>query len=544
MTGRVGVSNVIDLSDTSSDSGIELNMDGNTAGSNAKNAGWGVKSNTPPPFAEFMGGNPVTGPFIPMTADQFTRSQQLHGLRARMERELRPNEHNVPAGEPILDVDPISVRYHLRDYREFTQPGGSGLGEYGTNIGNIYVSRVMPSDAEPSTSNRRAGKDPAVHDAGEVDAAVSGDVPSTPGDSILESSESGSPGLRAPPIADSDEDEEDAAILQQVFEEEALDADVNFEGEAAAFLVPAPPPNDSAALTTEIDGDFVKEAIANRHSEVGGRFLGLPEGYKLTVPKEEQTVADCPVGHVVVYTKMFDYGLRFPLHPFIEKVLRAWNVGLVQLSPIVIRNLVAYTWLFSFKQWPLTLNLFKKLHWLKRDGKDTGWWTIFTKSQRQTVSPRLSSCKDWKDHFYFMAVPEDYPLRRTFYQPKPRMEQFDQADLGPREQRAYDRLLVDYVDVGLSKPKTLPAFWLPPAGYILSPAALGAVGLAPTHPLGKCSCLPALVICCICLYFLDLCCVVLRLLKKKIFLTSSFIYLFIYIIFLRAPSFKQGFTRP
>lgn len=75
MTGRVGVSNVIDLSDTSSDSGIELNMDGNTAASNAKNAGWGVKSNTPPPFAEFMGGNPVTGPFIPMTAAQFTRSQ-------------------------------------------------------------------------------------------------------------------------------------------------------------------------------------------------------------------------------------------------------------------------------------------------------------------------------------------------------------------------------------------------------------------------------------------------------------------------------------
>lgn len=65
------------------------------------------------------------------------------------------------------------------------------------------------------------------------------------------------------------------------------------------------------------------------------------------------------------------------------------------------------------------------------------------------------------------------------------MEQFDQVDLGPREQRTYDKLLVEYVDVSLSKPKTLSAFWLPHVGYILSPAALGAVGLTPTHPIGK-----------------------------------------------------------
>lgn len=47
-----------------------------------------------------------------------------------------------------------------------------------------------------------------------------------------------------------------------------------------------------------------------------------------------------PEKHVVVFSKMFDYGLYFPLNPFVYKVLRAWNVGLVQITPIIIRNVV------------------------------------------------------------------------------------------------------------------------------------------------------------------------------------------------------------
>lgn len=38
---------------------------------------------------------------------------RLHQLQARMERELRPHEHDVPDVEPILDVSPhFSVISH------------------------------------------------------------------------------------------------------------------------------------------------------------------------------------------------------------------------------------------------------------------------------------------------------------------------------------------------------------------------------------------------------------------------------------------------
>lgn len=100
------------------------------------------------------------------------------------------------------------------------------------------------------------------------------------------------------------------------------------------------------------------------------------------------------------------------------------------------------------------MTLFTKLHWLKRDGKMTSWWTIFSKAGRQTVITRLSNCKDWKYHFYFTEVPDDYPLRHTFFQPKPRMSQYDQWDLGVRERRAYDNLQVEYRNIGRSKDKT------------------------------------------------------------------------------------------
>lgn len=35
-----------------------------------------------------------------------------------MEQEIRPDEHDVPNSEPVLDVKPISTLYHLRSYSE------------------------------------------------------------------------------------------------------------------------------------------------------------------------------------------------------------------------------------------------------------------------------------------------------------------------------------------------------------------------------------------------------------------------------------------
>lgn len=179
-------------------------------------------------------------------------------------------------------------------------------------------------------------------------------------------------------------------------------------------------------------------------------------------------IFDCPPGCVAVYSKHFDFGLRPPLHPFIIWVLRAWNVYLAQVSPIVICNLVAFAWLCSFKQWPLTLNLFKELQWFKKNGRTSGWYTIITKPQRMTVFPKLSSCKDGKDRIYWLKVSSEFPLRRAFYRVRPRMEHLEKSPLSARETRAFDHVLCEYIYAGLSKLQMVPAYLLSNTHYILS----------------------------------------------------------------------------
>lgn len=160
--------------------------------------------------------------------------------------------------------------------------------------------------------------------------------------------------------------------------------------------------------------------VKKNHEEHGSTFLGLPTNYRLKVPPEGATIFYYPPGHIVVYAKHFDFGLRFPLHHFVEKIFRAWNVFLAQVTPPTVRTVVAYVWLYLFKQWPLTLNLFKRLMWLKKDG-ETGWLSIYNARKRKNVHPPLTRCKDWQDRFYFVQVPEEFPLRRTFCKPRPRM---------------------------------------------------------------------------------------------------------------------------
>lgn len=97
--------------------------------------------------------------------------------------------------------------------------------------------------------------------------------------------------------------------------------------------------------------------VKKNHEVHGSTFFGFPPEYRLKVPPESATIFYCPPGHiVVVYAKHFDFGLRFPLHSFVEKIFRSWNVCLAQVTPPTIRNVISYVWLCLFKEWALTLN--------------------------------------------------------------------------------------------------------------------------------------------------------------------------------------------
>lgn len=104
---------------------------------------------------------------------------------------------------------------------------------------------------------------------------------------------------------------------------------------------------------------------------------------------------------------MLDFGLRFPLDPFVVKIFQAWNNCLAQLTPLGWRNLIGYAWVIRYMGFHENLNLFRKLHWIKEDGSvkvkgkgkrkrrrddddDQGqgsWMSLYTKGGKLTVCP-------------------------------------------------------------------------------------------------------------------------------------------------------------
>lgn len=139
---------------------------------------------------------------------------------------------------------------------------------------------------------------------------------------------------------------------------------------------------------------------------------------------------------------MLDFGLRFPLDPFIVKIFKAWNICLSKLTSLEWRNLIAYSWTIHYKRFHETLNLFWKLHWIKEDdsakGKGMGkkkrskadkelgqggWISMYTKGDKLMVYHKLTSLNQWRPRFFWVRVPDDFPLCRYWTKPRSRMEQ-------------------------------------------------------------------------------------------------------------------------
>lgn len=152
-----------------------------------------------------------------------------------------------------------------------------------------------------------------------------------------------------------DEHGDTQEVIPEEDDEEAL---------AASYI----PPNEAGcAASIEVDADWLEICRDNRFCIKGSVYFAFLEAYELVLPVVGHRVTDCPIGHVTIYAHMSDFGLCFPLDPFIVNILQAWNIYLAKLGSLGWRNLIAYAWVVRYKGFPETLNLFRKLHWIKED---------------------------------------------------------------------------------------------------------------------------------------------------------------------------------
>lgn len=154
---------------------------------------------------------------------------------------------------------------------------------------------------------------------------------------------------------------------------EAEDEEIPSDSDEAALAEWYIPPNEAgSAAAMAIDAAWENICRENNFLVKGPIYFAFPDDCWLELPAEGDNIIDRPSGYVAIYAHMLDFGLRFPLDPFIVNIFKAWNICLAQLMPLGWRNLIAYAWVVRYKGFPEILNLFRKLHWIEEDGSAKG----------------------------------------------------------------------------------------------------------------------------------------------------------------------------
>uniref|UniRef100_A0A803KUN1 Uncharacterized protein n=1 Tax=Chenopodium quinoa TaxID=63459 RepID=A0A803KUN1_CHEQI len=435
--------------------------------------------------------NNIDDPFQPLSPEEQKKAFYSHKLLADCEKATRPTNPSIPKDVEILDIEPVNVRYHLRSF------SNTRFDQYGSNVGNIGVSttsmpRMKQTSYQPdvaATSAREAAESSKKPGQGQVVSPSSSDSGNEERPPI-QREERSSPVHESAVnsvLGDEDDEQDDSIngesrddivdLTAEVIQEESLDEEYNSETDDADFRQPLVLPENSKVAKAIINKKFRKPAIEKDYCRRAKQFYNLPDGYDLHLPAAGSSMLDCPAGHVVIYSKHFDFGLRFPLHPFVAKILRAWNVCLVQITPSTIHAVIALVWVMLYRNFRLTLNAFRKLMTLKRHGQSEGWWSLYTASRKYTVHPKLSSCKGWQDKFFFLSVPDDIPIRRTFYRLHPRFDTIPERELGRHELRAVSHFDIIESEDDKGRSRLAPKVWVPNVGYILGDAPLSHIVL-------------------------------------------------------------------
>ncbi|KAK9689615.1 hypothetical protein RND81_09G071400 [Saponaria officinalis] len=228
--------------------------------------------------------------------------------------------------------------------------------------------------------------------------------------------------------------------------------------------------------------------------ETAASYYGLMVGWHFYTPGPEDSVCRSPDLCSSVFLKQLEFGLRFPLHPFINLLLQRANVAITQLHPLAIRTMVVWTWVCLFKEWEPSIDVFRSLHFLKMGtGSSEGYWSLYTEPGFCTSYPKLTSVKDWRERWLFVQPPTPFDHPRRFRNDV--HARFETATewcvakvlpvtdiiLIPGQMRVQEYFKTDHGGKG----ETIPHTWLPPVDVITEKLYLSRVGLLPAQPPGK-----------------------------------------------------------
>lgn len=178
------------------------------------------------------------------------------------------------------------------------------------------------------------------------------------------------------------------------------------DGEESSSEPSRPPKKRNLGHRVEADSypiDYIVCATTQTDLFKLRNLYDIPEEVLLIVPGKGDVPSRPPRGYVTMHLESFKLGARLPLQRYFAKILGRMHLAPGQLHPNGWRVLSA-----MFVLWERcgseesSLVEVKHLYQLRSSPKEAGWYYFMSSSaKRKPITGFPSSCKNWKNKFFF-----------------------------------------------------------------------------------------------------------------------------------------------
>ncbi|KAH9726293.1 hypothetical protein KPL70_008213 [Citrus sinensis] len=173
-----------------------------------------------------------------------------------------------------------------------------------------------------------------------------------------------------------------------------------------AVLSRAPPTKRNLGHWMEADSypiDYIACATTPTDLLKLRTLYNIPEEILLVIPGKDDVPSRPPRGYVMMHLESFKLGARLPLQRYFVEILGGMHLAPGQLHPNGWRVLSAMyvLWERCGSVEPSLVGV-KHLYQLKSSLKEAGWYYFMSSSaKRKPITSFPSSCKNWKNKFFF-----------------------------------------------------------------------------------------------------------------------------------------------
>lgn len=294
----------------------------------------------------------------------------------------------------------------------------------------------------------------------------------------------------------------DASLEAATDEEVDVDQPVEFERAPFTWLQRNKPIVESEGLEKEAQEeseDDDKDKDSPSSTIVRPNWLASPKKFesiysshigfvapevkeKFVIPSPGTAITQTTDNTFAVYKAALDISLRFPLSSFIINILKAYGIGIAQLTPQSWCHILAYMAVCRVRGWACLTGVFLRMHQLTKNSRcKARWFQLSHRDKYMTTITKPNKIYNWKSDFFLVYTKDTLTAQIlstwTTYQNTYKESELSARTAEVERQLAYFKS-TDYKYPKFERTVKVPKNWLPIYECFCNTDFMRAFGLA------------------------------------------------------------------